>query len=129
MFKRNINIFLALISLLLVSLACNALLPPVQPTSTSAPTAVLVLTQITEPVVTQSLGNLPQTEADVPRVPVEEAKAAFDTDQAIIVDVRSADAYTASHVKGALNIELGEIETNPNGLNLDQNQWIITYCT
>jgi rhodanese-related sulfurtransferase len=93
------------------------------------PTLVLIPTKVIEPVITQSSGNLPLTEAEVPRVPVDVAKAAFDTGQAIIVDVRSADAYAASHVKGAVNIQLGEIETNPSGLNLDKNQWIITYCT
>lgn len=125
--KRNILFAFALI--VFVSVACNALSARVQPTSTSAPTPVLIPTQLTEPVITQSSGTLPATEADVPRVPVDAAKAAFDTGQAIIVDVRSADAYAASHVKGAINIPLGDIENNPNGLNLDKNQWIITYCT
>ncbi|HLO13479.1 MAG TPA: rhodanese-like domain-containing protein [Anaerolineales bacterium] len=84
-----------------------------------------------EPTITPSAGtsNIPLTEAEVPRVPVKEAKAAFDGGQAIILDVRSPEAYAASHVAGAINIQLGEIETNPTGLNLDKNQWIITYCT
>ena len=60
---------------------------------------------------------------------LKEAKAAFDSGAAIIVDVRSAGAYAASHVPGALNIQLGEFETNPTGLELDKDQWIITYCT
>jgi hypothetical protein len=126
---RKRNLLLALALLVFASLACSALSKQVQPTSASAPTAVLVLTQITEPVITQSSGTLPATEAEVPRVPVDVAKAAFDTGQAIIVDVRSADAYAASHVKGAINLQLGEIENNPSGLKLNKNQWIITYCT
>jgi hydroxyacylglutathione hydrolase len=115
-----------------VILACNAQLPQSEPTLTAAPTeASSVSTQLIEPTITPSAGtsNIPLTEAEVPRVPVKEAKAAFDGGQAIILDVRSPEAYAASHVMGAINIQLGEIETNPTGLNLDKNQWIITYCT
>ena len=127
--NRKRSILLAFAVLAVVTLACNALSPRAEPTSTSVPTPVLIPTQLTEPVIPQSSGTLPATEAEVPRVPVDVAKAAFDTGQAIIVDVRSADAYAASHAKGAINILLGEIETNSNGLNLGRNQWIITYCT
>lgn len=60
---------------------------------------------------------------------VDEAKSALDSGQAIIVDVRSDEAYAVSHVADALNIQLGEIETNPTALDLEKDQWIITYCT
>ena len=119
--KRNIPVFVAVTILILSALACNALLPQTEPTS--APT------QIIEPIFTQSPGDLPLTEAEVPRVSVEEAKAALDSGAAVIVDVRGSDAFEASHVAGAISIPLGEIETNPTGLNLDKDQWIITYCT
>jgi 3-mercaptopyruvate sulfurtransferase SseA len=72
---------------------------------------------------------LPLTERDVPRVTVEEAKAAVDRGAAILVDVRSAEAFEVSHIPGALNIQLGEFETNPMGLDLPKDRWIITYCT
>jgi len=62
-------------------------------------------------------------------VTVEQAKVALDSGAAVIVDVRSSEAYAVSHIAGAINIQLGEIETNPTGLNLDKDQWIITYCT
>ena len=57
------------------------------------------------------------------------ARAALERGEAVIVDVRSDAAYEVSHIAGAINIQLGEIETNPTGLNLDKDQWIITYCT
>ena len=119
MSSRKIGALFVMSILILISLACNALLP--QPEAAR--------TQITEPVSRPSQEGLPQTDAEVPRVGLEEAKAAFDSGQAVIVDVRSAAAYAESHVAGAINIQLGEIETNPTGLNLDQDQWIITYCT
>ena len=78
---------------------------------------------------TSSQDGLPATEAEVPRVSLEETLAALQSGEAIVVDVRGPDAYQASHVAGAISIPLGEIETNPSGLDLDEDQWIITYCT
>jgi len=127
MLKRKTNILFAVTILALAIQACSAPSPTTEPTL--APTQTLVATQIIEPVSTQPPANLPQSEAEVPRVSVEEAKAASDSGAAIIVDVRSAGAYAASHVPGAINIQLGEFETNPTSLNLDKDQWIITYCT
>jgi 3-mercaptopyruvate sulfurtransferase SseA len=101
--------------------ACSAQATQVQPTT--APT------QIIEPVSTPAAGNLPLTEADVPRVSVEEAKTALDSGTAIVVDVRPPEAFETSHVAGAVNIPLLEIERNLTGLTLDKEQWIITYCT
>ena len=93
--------------------------------SASTPTEMAVTV---EP--TRSLAEgLPQTEADVPRVTVEEAKAAFDSGTAIIVDVRTTQSFVARHIAGALSIPLSRIEENPKSLSLDKSQWIITYCT
>ena len=127
MFKRKTNILLAVIILVFATPACGAPSPTVQPTVVL--TQTLVATQIMEPVSTQPQVNLPESEAAVPRVSVEEAKAAFDSGSAIIVDERGSEAYAAGHVPGALNIQLEEFETNPANLKLDKEQWIITYCT
>lgn len=98
--------------LLLFTLACSALSPvtatPGQPSSDS---------------------SIPLTEADVPRVTAQDAKAAFESGEAIIVDVRSQAAYQASHVDGALSIPLNEFETNIGGIDLPKDRQIITYCT
>ncbi|HEX6270793.1 MAG TPA: rhodanese-like domain-containing protein [Anaerolineales bacterium] len=111
-------IFVLAVNLLVFTLpACNALSPQIEPT------------QIIEPVSTPFQEELPQTEADVPRVTVEEAKAALDSGEAVIVDVRSAGPYQTSHIAGAIHIPLGEIQANPTGLELDKEQWILTYCT
>jgi len=118
--NRTTKILLALSVLLFAASACNAQFIGTEPTS--APT------QIIEPVFTQSQSDLPLTETEAPRVTVEAAKAALDSGAAVIVDVRDPVAYETSHIAGAINIQLGEIETNPTGLNLDKDQWIITYC-
>jgi len=109
--------------LILATLACNASVP----TITAEPTATMVV--IVEPTSPPQQAGLPATEAEVPRASIEEARVAIDSGAAIIVDVRSADAYALGHIEGAINIPLGEIETNPTGLDLDKEQWIITYCT
>ncbi len=129
--KRMKPILLATFTLILTSLACNALLPQTEPTSapTLIQTQILIPTQITEPVATQPPANLPETDAQVPRVPADQAKAAFDSGDAEIVDVRGADAYARSHIKGALEVSLGAIQTDPANLPLDKSKWIITYCT
>ncbi len=118
--------------LLLAISACNFVAPTEAPQITATPMispTSLPLTVIVEPTSSAGQDNLPATEADVPRVPVEQAKIALDSGTAIFVDVRSLDAYQAQHIKGAISIPLAEIEANPTGMKLDKNQWIITYCT
>jgi len=67
------------------------------------------------------------TYPEIPRVPLDEAKAALDSGSAIFVDVRSAEAYQGSHIAGAINIPLADFETRL--AELDKTRWIITYCT
>ena len=109
---QKTKIIFAIFFTIVVTLACNALLP--LPTQESAPTQII---------------DLPQTEAAVPRVTVEEAKTALDSGAAVIVDVRSQSAYDTSHIAGSLFIPLGAFETDIANLELDKEQWIITYCT
>jgi hypothetical protein len=71
----------------------------------------------------------PLTEADVPRVTVEEAYTAIQNGEAIVVDVRNLHSYLTSHVAGAQSIPLVQIETDLASVNLDKEQWLITYCT
>ena len=111
--KKKTSLFVIPILLLALS-ACGA--PP-------APTATV------EVVATPTAAKIPLTEAEVPRISLEQAKAAIESGAAIVVDVRSQDAFNASHIPGAINIQLGEFETNIAGLALDKEQWIITYCT
>lgn len=125
--NKNTEIILALSILLLATLACNSVLPQTEPAASPAPT--LDLPQPTFVSPTQSQQELPLTEADVPRVTVEDAKLAFDNGEAIIVDVRSAEFYAESHIAGAVSIPLGEFEINIANVPLDKNAWIITYCT
>ena len=111
--------------LILATLACNFVAPtpqPAIPPTHSAPTVIV------EPTSSPRL-DLPRDEAGVPRVSVEQAKAALDSGAAIIVDVRPEQSYALEHIAGSISIPLAEIETDPTSLKLDKKQWIITYCT
>jgi len=116
--------------LLLVTLACNVALPQTKPTT--EPTTVPTIDALSTPTQTESQqgqSGLPLTEADVPRVKVSEAKRAFGNGEAVMLDVRSAEAYATGHLQGAISIPLVEIENNVENLPLKKDQWIITYCT
>jgi 3-mercaptopyruvate sulfurtransferase SseA len=110
------KIVFAISILLFAALACNSVLPQ----TASRPTPTLIPTLE---------GSFPRSEAEVPRVSVVDAKAAFENGAAIFVDVRSTESYAAGHIAGAISIPLEVIEIDPAGVALDKNQWIITYCT
>jgi hypothetical protein len=89
-------------------------------------------------VVVLQLSSLPTTTAtqtspfeipypNVVRISLSDAKAAFDSQNAIFLDVRDAGTYGSSHIKGAINIPLTEIEARAS--ELPKDRWIITYCT
>jgi 3-mercaptopyruvate sulfurtransferase SseA len=63
--------------------------------------------------------------SQIPRLSIEEAKAAFDRGTAIFVDVRDVESYARGHIKGALSIPLEELSARMD--ELDPSTWIITY--
>lgn len=69
--------------------------------------------------------NLPYPE--IARVSLADAKAAFDQNSAIFLDVRAKDSFDARHIRGATSIPLDQLSSRMN--ELDKNAWIITYCT
>ncbi|MBI5953015.1 MAG: hypothetical protein HY865_15260 [Chloroflexi bacterium] len=89
--------------------------------------AFLFATQTASPAPTAAAPFEEETYPEIPRVSLADAKAALDAGTAIIVDVRSAEAYVGGHITGAINIPLAELEARLG--ELDPNQWIITYCT
>lgn len=71
--------------------------------------------------------NSSQATAGIQRVSPLDAKNAMSAGTAIIVDVRSAEAYAGGHIDGAVSLPEADIETRL--AEFDPNQWIITYCT
>ena len=83
--------------------------------------AWVLLNQQTPPASTVTQASVQQVE----RVSLDDAKAAFDTNKAIFVDVRAKDSYEISHISGAMSIPLNDLPTRIG--ELDPKSWIITY--
>jgi hypothetical protein len=93
--------------------------------------AVLIFTQNgagqTIPQTPVSNAQAEQTDTEIARVPLAEAKSALDAGSAVFLDVRDAESYASSHITGSLNIPVWELETRLTELN--PNQRVFTYCT
>lgn len=129
----KVKLLFTLVFLLAAVSACSSAGPTAAPTPMdlpTLPTASVPVTVIVEPTIAlPPINNLPQDDAAVPRVSVDQAKAAFDSGDAVIVDVRGPNSYARGHIAGALEISVSAIITDPSKLPLDKNKWIITYCT
>ena len=67
------------------------------------------------------------SDADVPRISLEEAKKDYDNGTAVIIDSRGDAAFKQEHVKGALNIPLGSPESHFSAI--PKGKKIIVYCS
>jgi 3-mercaptopyruvate sulfurtransferase SseA len=65
--------------------------------------------------------------AEAPRISAADAKKALDAGQAVLVDVRSLDAWQDEHAKGAVSIPVNEIYARLGELPKDKQ--VIAYCT
>jgi 3-mercaptopyruvate sulfurtransferase SseA len=69
----------------------------------------------------------PATATEAARITTDELKAAMAKKDVVIIDTRSADAYAAGHIEGALNLPLQGLEARLN--ELPKNKLIAAYCT
>jgi 3-mercaptopyruvate sulfurtransferase SseA len=65
--------------------------------------------------------------ANITRVSLPDAKAAYELKTAVFLDIRGEPYYSESHIPGALSISLDELSQRWN--ELKPQDWIITYCT
>ncbi len=112
--RQKIPLTIAL--LLLATLACQSIVP------TEAPKPTL-------PPAQPQGSSVFQSEDQVPRIKVEEAKVAVDSGRAVLIDVRATESYAERHAAGAISIPLEAFEFDIANLSLEKSQWIITYCT
>jgi hypothetical protein len=68
---------------------------------------------------------IPVSAASLDRVSIADAFSAFESREAVFVDVRSIEEYNQSHIDGAVSIPLVELPDRIGELNPDD--WIITY--
>jgi hypothetical protein len=120
---RSKRILFVILVILFMLSACSA--QPTQAPPTTVPTPTI------QPGhgITSEEQELPLTEADVPRISVEEARAAHESGAAVIVDVRNPSSFETSHVAGAISVPLLMIERDLTNVPLNKAQWIISYCT
>ena len=123
------KILLVIWLLLFVLSACTVTKPQTESRNQAYPNQAYPNQAYPNLTPTQGQAVLPLTEADVPRITVEDAKAAVDGGEAVSVDVRSAESFAAGHIAGAISIPLTEFETNISNIAFKKDQWIITYCT
>jgi 3-mercaptopyruvate sulfurtransferase SseA len=67
------------------------------------------------------------TEVTARRVSAVETREALAKGKAVLVDVRSKEAYEASHAQGAISIPLAAIDARAG--ELPKNKLVVTYCT
>jgi hypothetical protein len=77
----------------------------------------------TEPAKAES----PAHADEAPRISLEDAKKEFDAGTATFVDTRDVSSYQMSHIKGAINIPLFNIEQRWKEIPTDKK--IIAYCS
>jgi hypothetical protein len=87
----------------------------------------LMVWQLSLSKTTLPAASAPIAPAEITRVDLNEARLAFESGEAIFIDVRSAAIYNSEHISGAVNIPLEEIESQLSSLN--PQQWYIPYCT
>jgi 3-mercaptopyruvate sulfurtransferase SseA len=66
--------------------------------------------------------------ATMPRISLAEFRKLFDAGNVVVVDVRSADAYTKGHIPGALSVPLETVDQRVADFK-DATKPIVTYCT
>lgn len=64
---------------------------------------------------------------DAPRISLADAKKDFDAGSAIFVDTRADAAYKTEHIKGSINLTMGDLEARYKELPTDKK--IIAYCS
>ncbi len=67
------------------------------------------------------------SDADVPRMAIEDAKKDFDLGNTVIVDSRPESAYKHEHIAGSINIVVGS--PDDAFASLPKNKKIVVYCS
>lgn len=133
-------------TLLVVALAPAACAPAPTPTPTLTPTPLPTATATAVPPtpVPTATATLPPTPTalsltptaapgqlespdDVQRIGVLEAQALLEDGRAVLVDVRSYEAYAEEHAVGALAMPANQL--GPLSIGLPRDKALIFYCT
>ena len=89
--------------------------------------AVAAATRTAAPGTAQPASTAGQYLKDVPRISAKELKEKLDGGELVIVDVRSASAYAAKHIAGAVSVPWSQWASKLPDLPKDKE--IVTYCS
>jgi rhodanese-related sulfurtransferase len=68
------------------------------------------------------------SDAEVPRISLEDAKREYDNGTAVIIDARGDVQYNQEHIAGAIpSTKIGPVEENYSGI--PKGKKIIVYCS
>jgi predicted sulfurtransferase len=65
--------------------------------------------------------------ADADRIEAPELKRLVEKGEAVIIDVRSKDAWDMGHIQGAIHVPLAELEARLS--QIPKDKLIAAYCT
>jgi len=121
MFKAMRNV---LIAVALVAATANAQYKAPSPVPPAQPGSVQIAPNNNIQIATSS--NPDEELSKARRISRTEAVRLVKEKKAVWVDVRGKDAYDQSHIPGAINIPLGEL--NEHLTSLPPRKFLITYC-
>ncbi|MHB0971006.1 MAG: rhodanese-like domain-containing protein [Thermoanaerobaculia bacterium] len=107
--------------------------PPAPVTATETTATVAPPTSTTTPTTTNPRAIPPptpfpvQSPEIVDRMPPQELSQLIAAGEAVVVDVRYADQYAASHIPGSISMPLPELAFRAN--ELPRGKLIVAYCT
>lgn len=76
-----------------------------------------------------TVGRWYATTSGAPAINIRSALERMEDEDTVLVDVRGEDEFAVSHLRGAINIPLDQIEKGKTAASWSHNQLIITYCT
>lgn len=124
MFKPMRNGFLTAAALAMIAVAANAQYK--SPSPTSQPGSVQLQQNGALQISTSTATNPDDELGKARRIKRDEAMKLVKRGKAVWVDVRSRDAFAESHIPGAINIPLGELQNHFHDLPF--GKFLITYC-
>lgn len=75
-----------------------------------------------------SNNNIDTENAEYKKITAEEAKAMIDSDDVIILDVRTQEEYDSGHIENAILLPVTEIADKSGDILTDKDAKILVYC-
>lgn len=121
--KKSIIMILAAASALMILASCTAAPAAPAATTTSAPVA-----ETTKAAETTAASETTAGKVEYIKITPAEAKELIDTQEVIILDVRTQEEFDGGHIKDAVLLDSGDISTKAESVLPDKDATILVYC-